>query len=140
MTIETLSFYIGHEGLPPRVSGLARGSGQYEANGNHAPQQPYVSDSSPRGVSTMTVGTHPRSRGGERVEVGGRIARLGWQFDVNLVSTLDPHFVSRCHFQHVPPASHEQRVRELIAGARRIGIMPHSGHTLPILRREVFSS
>jgi lactate racemase len=73
----------------------------------------------------------------QHFEVGGHkafwIARLGRQFDVNLVSVLDPHFVSRCHFQHVSPGTHEQRSRELVAGAKRIGILPHSGHTLPRL-------
>ncbi len=75
----------------------------------------------------------------QHFEVGGHkaywIVRLGRLYDVNLVSTLDPAFVSRCHYRHVAPADHSARLRELVSRAERIGVMPHAGHTLPVLRR-----
>jgi hypothetical protein len=71
-------------------------------------------------------------------EVGGHkaywIARLAKLYDVCLVSTLDPAFVERCGFRHVPVAEHQAWSDRLCAAARRIGFMPHSGHTLPIVR------
>lgn len=74
----------------------------------------------------------------ERFEVGGHkaywIARLGRLYDVCLVSTLDSPFVDRCHFRHVPVAEHQTWADRLCAGAKLIGFMPHSGHTLPIVR------
>jgi lactate racemase len=74
----------------------------------------------------------------QRFEVGGHkaywIARLGRLYDVCLVSTLDPTFVARCHFRHVPVAEHQAWADKLCASAARIGYMPHSGHTLPVLR------
>ncbi|MCS7025778.1 MAG: nickel-dependent lactate racemase [Bryobacteraceae bacterium] len=69
--------------------------------------------------------------------VGGHkawwIARLGRLFDVHLVSQLPEDFVRRCHFQPVAPERHQQRVTELAAKARRIGVLPYSGFTLPFL-------
>lgn len=72
--------------------------------------------------------------------VGGHkaywIVRLGEKFNVHLVSRLDPGFVRRCHFHHVPVAQHEQTVAQLVrdAGpAARIGVIPHAGFTLPAL-------
>jgi nickel-dependent lactate racemase len=70
--------------------------------------------------------------------VGGHkafwIARLGRRFDVRLVSKLDPKFVERCHFQHVRPEDHQTVLDELVerhGPSARIGIIPHSGFTLP---------
>lgn len=75
----------------------------------------------------------------QHFEVGGHkaywIVRLGRMYDVNLVSSLDPAFVARCHYRHVPPDSHQARLHELVSRAGRIGFMPHSGHTLPVLRK-----
>jgi nickel-dependent lactate racemase len=74
-----------------------------------------------------------------KFEVGGHkawwIARLGRLFDVHLVSTLPEEFVRRCHFQPVPPERHQQRAAELAARARRIGVLPYSGFTLPFVKR-----
>ncbi len=74
----------------------------------------------------------------DRFEVGGHkaywIVRLGRLYDVCLVSTLDSAFVNRCHFRHVPVAEHQRWADQLCAGAKRMGFMPHSGQTLPIVR------
>jgi nickel-dependent lactate racemase len=70
--------------------------------------------------------------------VGGHkafwIARLGRLYDVQLVSTCDPEFVARCHFQHVPVGQHQAALQKLIAkhgpGAR-VAVIPYAGFTLP---------
>ena len=73
-------------------------------------------------------------------EVGGHkaywIARLARLYDVCLVSTLDPAFVARCHFRHVPVDAHQSWASALCAKAGRIGYMPYAGHTLPIVRNK----
>lgn len=70
--------------------------------------------------------------------VGGHkafwIARLGRLYDVHLVSTCDPEFVARCHFQHVPVSEHESCLRSLLAKhgpQARVAVIPYSGFTLP---------
>lgn len=72
-----------------------------------------------------------------KFEVGGHkawwIARLGRLFDVHLVSELPEDFVRRCHFHPVPPAGHQARFDELAARGGRIGILPYSGFTLPVV-------
>jgi nickel-dependent lactate racemase len=74
-----------------------------------------------------------------KFEVGGHkawwIVRLGRLFDVHLVSTLPEEFVRRCHFRPVRPDRHQQRVEKLAAKARRIGVLPYSGFTLPFVER-----
>lgn len=66
--------------------------------------------------------------------VGGHkaywVARLGAEYDVHLVSRLDPEFVERCHFHPVAPEHHEQALTRLAGKASRIGVMPHAGHIL----------
>jgi nickel-dependent lactate racemase len=73
----------------------------------------------------------------QHFEVGGHkawwIARLGETYQVHLVSGLDPGFVARCHFHHVPPEQHQTRLNELRRQAARAAVLPHAGHTLPIL-------
>jgi len=68
-------------------------------------------------------------------EVGGHkaywVARLGRLYDVHLVSELPAGFVEPCHLHPVLPAEHHQRLRELMRGRARVGIIPHAGHTLP---------
>jgi nickel-dependent lactate racemase len=80
----------------------------------------------------------------DHFEIGGHkaywVARLGRLFHIHLVSALPADFVERCHLHPVPFESHAERLRELVqeAGPRaRIGVMPHAGHTLPRVAREV---
>jgi len=70
--------------------------------------------------------------------VGGHkaywIVRLGRKYNVHLVSSLAPAFVERCHFQPVPVDCHQAVVSRLIENAgpnANIGVIPHSGFTLP---------
>jgi nickel-dependent lactate racemase len=72
--------------------------------------------------------------------VGGHkaywVARLGRLYNVQLVSSLDPDFVRRCHFTPVAPADHEAARRKMLdeAGpAARVAVIPYSGFTLPAL-------
>lgn len=71
----------------------------------------------------------------ERFEVGGHkaywVARLGRLYDVHLVSDLPAHFVEQCHLHPVQVSEWPVRLRELLHGRKRIGIIPHAGHTLP---------
>jgi nickel-dependent lactate racemase len=75
----------------------------------------------------------------QRFEVGGHkafwIARLARQYRVYLVSDLDPAFTRKCGFQPVDPANHQESLNTLAASAHRIGVMPHAGHTLPVLQK-----
>jgi nickel-dependent lactate racemase len=71
--------------------------------------------------------------------VGGHkaywVARLGRNFRVHLVSSLDDEFVRCCHFQAVSPERHESVLQGLLreAGpATRIAVIPYSGFTLPV--------
>jgi len=73
--------------------------------------------------------------------VGGHkaywIVRLGRKYNVHLVSSLAPEFVERCHFQHVPVECHQALVSQLVENAGQnanIGVIPHSGFTLPSIR------
>jgi nickel-dependent lactate racemase len=73
--------------------------------------------------------------------VGGHkaywVARLGRLYNVHLVSTLEPEFVERCHFRHVPPERHETALRALLeqAGPKaRVAAVPYAGFTLPVQR------
>jgi len=70
--------------------------------------------------------------------VGGHkafwIARLGRRYDVHLVSTCEPEFVGRCHFQHVPVGQQDEVLRNLLVkhGPRaRVAVIPYAGFTLP---------
>ncbi len=70
--------------------------------------------------------------------VGGHkaywVTRLGSEYDVHLVSRLDPAFVDRCRLQHVPVAEHELRLQQLLekaGGEARVGVIPHAAFTLP---------
>ena len=70
--------------------------------------------------------------------VGGHkaywVARLGRLYNVQLVSSLDPEFVRRCHFTPVAPADHEAALRKMLdeAGTQaRVAVIPYSGFTLP---------
>jgi nickel-dependent lactate racemase len=67
--------------------------------------------------------------------VGGHkaywVARLGRLYDVHLVSELPARFVERCHLHPVTPAEYPGRLRELLSRSRRVGVIPHAGHTLP---------
>ena len=67
--------------------------------------------------------------------VGGHkaywIARLGRLYKVFLVSSLDPAFVRRCHFEPVAPDGHEQILRRLTGDAPRVAVIPYAGFTLP---------
>ena len=72
-------------------------------------------------------------------EVGGHkaywLARLGALYDVHLVSTLDPALVRRFHFTPVRPEDQRAHLAHMVdcAGPQaRVGVIPHSGHTLPI--------
>jgi nickel-dependent lactate racemase len=72
--------------------------------------------------------------------VGGHkaywVARLGRQYDVHLVSALDPRFVERCHWNHVPVQEHEARLEQQVeraGGAGRVAVIPHAAFTLPTL-------
>jgi lactate racemase len=72
--------------------------------------------------------------------VGGHkaywVQRLGRQYDVHLVSTLDPKFVERCKLHHVPLDKHESILQRLVeqAGRRgRIAVIPHAAFALPTL-------
>jgi nickel-dependent lactate racemase len=74
--------------------------------------------------------------------VGGHkaywVARLGRLYDIHLVSGLDPEFVRRCHFQPVAPAEHIAAMRRLLEKAgpdARVAVIPHSGFTLPVQRK-----
>lgn len=73
--------------------------------------------------------------------VGGHkaywVARLGRKYRVHLVSRLDAEFVRRCHFEPVEVDRHREIVERLISEAgpgARIGVVPHSGFTLPAVR------
>jgi nickel-dependent lactate racemase len=72
-----------------------------------------------------------------KFEVGGHkawwLARLGRMYEVHLVSSLPPEFAARFGFHPVAPADHETRLRELAARGGRIGVLPHSGFTLPVV-------
>lgn len=72
--------------------------------------------------------------------VGGHkaywVTRLGREFDVHLVSKLDPDFAARCKLKHVSVEEHELRLHRLIEQAgreARIGVVPHAAFTLPTL-------
>jgi nickel-dependent lactate racemase len=58
------------------------------------------------------------------------VARLGAEYDVHLVSRLQPEFVERCHFHPVAPEDHERVLAELLTKASRVAVMPHAGHIL----------
>jgi lactate racemase len=71
--------------------------------------------------------------------VGGHkaywVARLGRLYDVQLVSSLPPEFVRRCHFHPVDPAEHQSALAHLLekAGpAARVAVIPHAGFTFPM--------
>lgn len=71
--------------------------------------------------------------------VGGHkaywLARLGRQYDIHLVSNLDPRLVARCGFTHVAPADHQTHLRRLMAKAgpdARVGVIPRAGFTVPV--------
>ena len=71
--------------------------------------------------------------------VGGHkaywVARLGRLYNVHLVSALDPEFVERCHFRHVPPARHGAALQQLLEQAgpgARVAAIPYAGFTLPV--------
>ena len=70
----------------------------------------------------------------EKFVVGGHkafwVARLGADYDVHLVSRLDPEFVRRCHFHPVAVEEHEERLRKLLASHPRTAAIPHAGHVL----------
>jgi nickel-dependent lactate racemase len=70
----------------------------------------------------------------ERFVVGGHkaywVARLGAEYDVHLVSRLDPAFVERCHFHPAAPEDHNEKLRELLATRPRTAVIPHAGHIL----------
>ena len=77
----------------------------------------------------------------EHFEVGGHkaywLARLGAHYDVHLVSSLDPCLVGRFQFAPVPLAEHGRHLSGMLdrqAPGARIGIIPHAGHTLPVLK------
>jgi lactate racemase len=72
--------------------------------------------------------------------VGGHkaywVTRLGQQYQVNLVSTLNPKFVERCRFKHVAVDQYQSKLDELLRSAGesgRVGIMPHAAFALPTL-------
>ena len=71
-------------------------------------------------------------------EVGGHkaywLARLGAWYDIHLVSRLDPALVRRFGFTPVRPEDHAAQLAQLLPQATRIGVIPHAGHTLPILK------
>jgi nickel-dependent lactate racemase len=76
----------------------------------------------------------------DHFEIGGHkaywVARLGRLFNIHLVSELPAAFVERCHLHPVPFERHAGRLLELVREAgtsARIGVIPHSGHTLPRL-------
>jgi nickel-dependent lactate racemase len=86
--------------------------------------------------------THDQMRAAleRKFVVGGHkaywVSRLGQQYDVHLVSTLNQQFVERCRFKHVPVGEYQARLQELLraAGANaRVGIMPHAAFALPTL-------
>jgi hypothetical protein len=61
---------------------------------------------------------------------------LGRQFDVHLVSVLNPGFVERCRFKHVPIAEHATRLKQLLdetSQTGRVAVMPHAAFGLPAL-------
>ncbi|HLJ16190.1 MAG TPA: nickel-dependent lactate racemase [Bryobacteraceae bacterium] len=58
------------------------------------------------------------------------VARLGAEYDVHLVSRLDPRFVERCHFHPVSLEHHERVLAGLLAKASRVAVIPHAGHVL----------
>ncbi len=62
------------------------------------------------------------------------VVRMGEHYDVHLVSGLDPRFVERCHFKHVPPARHAERLRELLVPSARVGVIPNAAFTRPVIR------
>lgn len=71
--------------------------------------------------------------------VGGHkafwLARMGQNFRVHLVSSLDPRLVGRCGFTHVPPAEHESALRRVLAEAgpgARTAVIPRAGFTVPM--------
>lgn len=74
----------------------------------------------------------------EKFEVGGHkaywIARLGRLFDIHLVSGLDERFVRRCHFTPASAAA----LPDL--RGRRVALIPHAGHILPLLQQETISA
>lgn len=66
------------------------------------------------------------------------LTRLGREFDIHLVSTLDPALVARCGFQHVAPADAMDRLRTLLdkfPAPARVAAIPRAGFTLPLLNR-----
>jgi nickel-dependent lactate racemase len=70
--------------------------------------------------------------------VGGHkalwLARLGREYDIHLVSTLDPALAGRCGFQHVTPADHARRLAELLdrlPASARVAAIPRGGFTFP---------
>lgn len=58
------------------------------------------------------------------------VARLGAEYDIHLVSRLDPAFVERCHFHPIAPDNHEHVLAALLTKASKVGVMPHAGHIL----------
>ena len=76
----------------------------------------------------------------EEFVVGGHkaywLARLGHEYDVHLVSTLDPALVARCGFRPVPPDAYGSCLNELLArlpSSARVAAVPRSGFTLPVV-------
>ena len=72
--------------------------------------------------------------------VGGHkaywVTRLGREYDIHLVSTLDAHFVERCRLKHVPIAEHQATLECLLSKAGtagRVAVMPHAAFALPTL-------
>jgi nickel-dependent lactate racemase len=72
--------------------------------------------------------------------VGGHkaywVTRLGQQYDVHLVSALNPKFVERCRFKHVPVNQYDAKLEDLLRSAgdsARIGVMRHAAFALPTL-------
>lgn len=73
--------------------------------------------------------------------VGGHkafwVVRLGRLYRVYLVSSLNPEFVRRCHYEPVSPENHEQVLASLLRSVGpqgRVAVIPYSGFTLPIQR------
>jgi nickel-dependent lactate racemase len=72
--------------------------------------------------------------------VGGHkaywVTRLGQEYDIHLVSTLDARFVERCRLKHVSADEHESRLKLLlqkVGSGARIAVMPHAAFALPTL-------
>jgi hypothetical protein len=62
------------------------------------------------------------------------IARLASQFDIHLVSGLDPALVRRCHMHPVAPEEHAAALRaavERLGPDARVAVIPNAGFTQP---------